>query len=102
MLIIVLILTAGILLGLSIPRISALIKLNEGILTLTIYLIFFMIAVLTGVDDLIVKSIDSIGWPAFLLILITAVCGIAVSWLFYKFLLRRITHNRLFTADSGK
>jgi hypothetical protein len=102
MLIIILFLITGICLGFSICKISARLKLNEGILTLTIYIVLFILVILTGVEDQIVKTIDSIGWPAFLLIIAAATLGTLIYRVFYKFLSRRLINSKLYTTNSGK
>lgn len=102
MLIIFIILLTGILLGLSIGKISVLLKVKEGILTLTIYLILFMFAISTGIDDLIVKSIDSRGWNIFLLIIAVATAGTIIIRIMHKILSGRIMNSKMFNAESGK
>ena len=102
MLIIILFLITAICAGLSIGKISVLLKLNEGIFTLTFYLVLFILAVSTGLDDRIVKSIDNIGWKAFLLQVASATGGTLICRIFYKSLLRRVTNNKLYSATSGR
>jgi hypothetical protein len=102
MLIIILFLITGICLGFSIGKISALLKLNEGILTLTIYLVLFMGALSTGMDDQIVKSIDILGWPAFLLIIAAITAGTLFCRIFYKSLSNKLINSKLYASNSGK
>jgi hypothetical protein len=100
MLVIILFLLAGIILGMSIGKLSSLLKLNEGILTLTIYLALFMLAITIGLDDQIVKSIDDIGWEAFILTIAVAAGCISMCWIFYKTLIGRIAHARRWSLKS--
>lgn len=102
MLIIILILITGVLLGLSIRKISAVFNLNEWILTLTIYLIIFMIAIPAGVDDLIVKDIDSIGLFAFSLIVLAAIGVTVIYRILYVVLFRRAVKNKLQAVRNDK
>jgi hypothetical protein len=100
MLVIILFLLAGIGLGLSIGKLSSLLKLNEGILTLTIYFALFMFAITAGLDDRIVKSIDDMGWAAFIMIIAVATSCVLLCWIFYKTLIARITHGKQMTLKS--
>jgi hypothetical protein len=84
MLVIILFLIIGIGLGLSAGKISNLLKMNEPMLTVSIYLLLFMLAVSTRMDELIVRNLDNIGWPVFFIIVITVIgCTIVFSY-FYK------------------
>jgi hypothetical protein len=102
MLVITLFLLTGVVLGLSIGKLSILLKLNEGILTLTIYFALFILAISTGLDDLIVKSIDNIGWKALFLIVATATGCILICWIFYKSLIGIIVHGKRWIPKSEK
>jgi len=84
MLIIILFLITGISIGFFAEKISMLLKMNEKVMTLSIYLLLFMLAVATGLDDLVVKSLDDIGWYAFLLILGAAAASTIISGYLYK------------------
>jgi len=90
MLIIILFLITGISLSLSIRRISILLKMNEKILTLTIYLFIFMLAISTGLDNKIVVSLDTIGWLAFMMILGVFTAITIVFWFLYNYFSKNI------------
>jgi hypothetical protein len=90
MLIIILFLIAGISLSLFARRISILLKMNEKILTITIYLFVFMLAISTGLDNKIVKGIDTIGWLAFVIILGVVTASTIVFRYIFKYFSKNI------------
>ena len=84
MLVIVLFLIIGVSLGLSAGKISALLKMNEGIFTLSIYSFLFMLAISVDIDDLIVRSLDNIGWIAFITLVGVIAAFMVIGWYLYK------------------
>lgn len=93
MLTIVLFLISGISLSLSTRRISILLKMNEKIMTIAIYLFMFMLAISTGLDNKIVKSLDTIGWFAFLTILGVVSAITIVFWFIFKYFSKNISRT---------
>ncbi len=90
---ILIILLLGVLFGLSVRKISILFKLNERVFTLMLYLLFFIIAVSTGMEDIIDKDIESIGWTTFLLMVLASAGIILIYSIFYNILSRRETND---------
>ena len=100
MLVILLFLFIGVSLGLSLGKISILLKMNEKMLTLAIYSLLFMIAISLGIDDLILRSLDSIGWFAFILIVgavaaSTAICRHLYNAFFKKYKSKSLVFLRI-------
>jgi hypothetical protein len=59
-------------------------------------------ALSTGMDDQIVKSIDILGWPAFLLIIAAITAGTLFCRIFYKSFSNRLVNSKLYTSNGGK
>lgn len=89
MLVIILFLIIGVSLGLSASRISILLKMNERMLTLSVYLLLFMLSISIGADDLIVRNLDRIGWYAFFVIVGAVAVSTIVCWHLYKTLFKK-------------
>ena len=96
MLVIILFLVTGISLGLFAGKISTLLKMNEGMFTLFIYSFLFMLAISIGVDDLVVMSLDNIGWIAFFGIVGTVATCAVFGWFLYKNVFKKYK-GRLFS-----
>jgi hypothetical protein len=93
MLVILLFLITGIGLGLSVDKISTLLKINEKMLTLAIYSLLFMLAVSIGLDEKIVRSLDSIGWFVFILIVSAVTVFTFICWHLYKIFYRKFAKS---------
>ena len=91
--IILLILAMGVLIGLSVTKISSLLKTKEWILTTALYLILFMIAITIGLEDSIVKNIENIRWTGFLLLVLAMSGGIITCRIFYNISVRKATNS---------
>ena len=89
MLVIILFLIIGVSLGLSASRISILLKMNERMLTLSVYLLLFILAISIGADDLIVRNLDRIGWTSFIVIVGVIAVSTIVCLHLYKILFRK-------------
>ncbi|KAB2822814.1 MAG: lysine exporter LysO family protein [Paludibacter sp.] len=74
MLIILGILTVGIVVGFYIQDRSRLIKLNDKLMTWSIFVLLFLLGISVGINDTIVYNLDTIGLKA-LVITIGAVSG---------------------------
>ena len=86
MLVIVLLLITGVIIGLSVGKISELLKLDERMLTLLAYLVLFMFAISTGIDEKILRSLDIIGWFEFIIIIGAVTMSILIFWYLTKLL----------------
>ena len=84
MFVIIVFLISGISLSLFAGKISSLLKMNEGIFTLSIYSFLFMLAISVGIDDLIVKSLDNIGWIAFITIVGVVAALTVIGWYLHQ------------------
>ena len=86
MLIIVLLLITGVIIGLSVGKISEMLKLDERMLTLLAYLVLFMFAISTGIDEKILRSLDMIGWFEFIIIIGAVTMSVLIFWYLTKLL----------------
>ena len=83
MITVVLVMTAGIILGYIVRHKSLLIKLNDKLIMWAIYLLLFVLGVSIGTNDTIMKSLPSLGLKA-LAITIGGVAGsVLLAWVTY-------------------
>ena len=90
MLVILFFLLTGVSLGLFADKISALLKLDERIFTPAVYLVLFMLAITTGLDEKIVESLDSLGWLSFIIIVCAVTLIGVIIWSFFKSIFQRV------------
>lgn len=75
---------AGIITGVLIHRKDHLIKINDRLITVAIYVLLFLLGVSVGLNKTIVQNIGKLGYQA-LVITTGAVAGsVLISWLVYK------------------
>lgn len=84
MLVIILFLITGVSLGLFAGKISLLLKMNERMFVLALYSLLFMLAVSFGLDDLIVKSLDRIGWVTFIVVVGSVIVINLAGWYIFR------------------
>lgn len=74
----------GIITGVLIHRKDHLVKINDRLITLAIYILLFLLGISVGLNKIIVQNIGNLGFQA-LIITIGAVSGsLLVSWVVYK------------------
>ena len=88
MLFLILFLIIGIGLGLSIRKLSLFLKTSEKVVTLLLYSFLFFAGILTGIDDMVVSNINSIGWKTFVLVIVSFAISIVIFRLIYKRLIQ--------------
>lgn len=75
---------AGIITGVFIHRKDQLIKINDRLITLAIYVLLFLLGISVGLNKTVVQNIGTLGLQA-LIITIGAVTGsVLISWVVYK------------------
>lgn len=91
MITVLVLMVAGILIGMYIKQIAAWIKYIDKIISVTIYVLLFLLGISVGLNDKIISNLDSIGLDA-LIISAGAITGsVLVSWGVYHFFFR--THS---------
>jgi uncharacterized membrane protein YbjE (DUF340 family) len=89
MLTVVAIMTAGIVLGYLIRSKTFLVKLNDKFIMWAIYLLLFVLGITIGANELIMKSLPTLGLKA-LAITIGGVAGsIVLGWFTYNFYFKK-------------
>ncbi|HET6556523.1 MAG TPA: LysO family transporter [Prolixibacteraceae bacterium] len=75
---------AGIITGVLIHRKDHLIKINDRLITIAIYVLLFLLGISVGLNKTVVQHIGTLGFQA-LIITTGAVSGsVLISWLVYK------------------
>jgi hypothetical protein len=90
MFVIFLLLITGICLGLAVRRLSAMLKLDVGMMTLTVYFVLFIVGISTGCDEKIVRSLDCLGLVTIIIIVGTLTVSSLIIWFLYKFFSQKI------------
>ena len=81
---VLILMVAGILIGLFVERISFVLKYIDKTISLTIYLLLFLLGISVGINDKIIKNLDTIGVEA-LVITLGAVAGsVLMAWTVYR------------------
>lgn len=76
---------AGIITGVFIHRKDHLIKINDRLITIAIYVLLFLLGISVGLNKTIVQNIGTLGIQA-LIITAGAVLGsVLISWVVYRF-----------------
>ncbi|MCL3779427.1 DUF340 domain-containing protein [Prolixibacteraceae bacterium JC049] len=85
MITVLILMAAGIAVGLFIDKYPKLIKKVDQLITWSIYLLLFLLGIAVGVNDKIINNLDTIGVSA-LVITVGAVLGsVCMAWVVYKF-----------------
>ena len=75
---------AGILLGLALRKNPIILKINEKLLNVAIYILLLLLGISVGSNDKIIDNLYNIGLQA-LIITIGAIAGsVAFCWIIYK------------------
>lgn len=75
---------AGIITGILIHRKDHLVKINDRLITIAIYVLLFLLGISVGLNKTIIKNIATLGLQA-LIITAGAVLGsVLISWVVYR------------------
>ena len=75
--------TAGIVLGYFLRNKTSLIKINDKLVTWAIYLLLFILGVGIGANEIIMKSLPTLGLKALAITIGGVVGSIILAWLTY-------------------
>lgn len=89
MIAILLILSAGILVGLLIVRFPKLHAVNNSLLNWAIYLMLLLLGISVGNNQEVIHNLDKIGLEAFTIALASVAGSVLLSFFLYKFLFKR-------------
>lgn len=84
MLLVLLIMIAGIITGVFIHRKPTLIKVNDQLISVAIYVLLFLLGVSVGLNKTIIQNIGTLGFQALIITLGAVMGSVLVSWLIYK------------------
>jgi len=88
MVIILIVLTAGIILGFLMRKHERMIRTADRIMNWTIYLLLFLLGISVGVNETIISNIHTIGVRALVLTAVAIVGSVIVSYIVSRFLFR--------------
>lgn len=82
---------AGMATGIFLRRNPAILKINEKLTSLAIYVLLFLLGISVGLNNTILQHLDQIGFQA-LLITAGAVSGSVVTlWILYRFIFKNFS-----------
>ena len=88
MIIVLLLMLAGILAGFALRQKSIVLKINEKLTSVAIYILLFLLGISVGLNKTIIQQLDKIGIQA-LIITIGAISGSVLTlWILYRFFLK--------------
>lgn len=83
--IVILVMIAGIFTGVLIHRKNQLIKINDRLITIAIYVLLFLLGISVGLNKTILNNIEILGFQALIITLGAVTGSVLVAWLIYKF-----------------
>ena len=89
MIIILVVLSAGILLGLLIIRKPRLHQFNNHLLNWAIYLLLFLLGISVGTNDEVIQNLDKIGYEATAIAFASIAGSVLVSGLLFRILFKQ-------------
>lgn len=84
MLLVLLIMIAGIITGVFIHHKPTLIKVNDQLISVAIYVLLFLLGVSVGLNKTIIQNIGTLGFQALVITLGAVTGSVLVSWVIYK------------------
>ncbi|PID95661.1 MAG: DUF340 domain-containing protein [Bacteroidetes bacterium] len=84
MITVLVIMTAGIILGFFIHHKTTLIKLNDKLTSWTIYLLLFLLGIQVGLNDKIINNIHTIGFQATVITIGALLGSLIFAYITYK------------------
>ena len=84
MILVLLLMIAGIITGVFIHRKPTLIRVNDQLISVAIYVLLFLLGVAVGLNKTIVENIGTLGLQALVITLGAMTGSVMVSWLIYK------------------
>jgi uncharacterized membrane protein YbjE (DUF340 family) len=88
MIIILLLMLAGIIFGVTLGKNEIIVKINEKLFNVAIYILLLFLGIGVGSNEKIINNLYSIGFQS-LIITIGAIAGsVAICWLIYKTIFR--------------
>lgn len=90
MITVILIMTAGIVLGYLIRNKTMLIKINDKLVMGAIYLLLFVLGISIGINQTIMKSLPNLGLKALALTIGGVLGSIILAWFTYKWFFKNI------------
>ena len=89
MIAILLILSAGILVGLLIVKYPKLHLLNNQLLNMAIYLLLFLLGISVGTNQQVIQNLDKIGLEAILIAVASITGSVLASFLVFKLIFKQ-------------
>jgi len=82
--IILLLMLSGIILGLAFGRYPIILKINEKLLNIVIYILLLLLGISVGTNDKIINNLYSIGLQSLIISAGAIVGSVLFCWLIYK------------------
>lgn len=84
MILVLLVMTAGIILGAFVHQKPLLIKINDQLISLSIYVLLLLLGISVGLNKTIVQNIGTLGFQALVITLGAVLGSVVFSWLVFR------------------
>lgn len=81
---VLLVMTAGIILGAFIHQKPLLVRINDQLISLAIYVLLFLLGISVGLNKTIVQNIGALGYQALVITLGAVLGSVLISWLVFR------------------
>lgn len=81
---VLLVMTAGIIIGAFIHHKPLLVRINDQLISLAIYVLLFLLGISVGLNKTIVQNIGTLGYQALVITLGAVLGSVLFSWLIFR------------------
>lgn len=85
MIIVLVVMLSGILIGFAVNRFPKVIQINDKLISLTIYLLLFLLGISVGLNETIIQNLDKVGLQAVIITLGAISGSVFTLWLLYRY-----------------
>ena len=83
--IVLMVMISGIITGVFLHSKPRLIRMNDRLITIAIYVLLFLLGISVGLNKTVVNNIEILGFQALIITLGAVTGSVLVAWLIYKF-----------------
>jgi uncharacterized membrane protein YbjE (DUF340 family) len=94
MITVLLLMLAGMATGFLLRQKPAVVKISEKLMSVTIYILLFLLGISVGLNKMIVRHLDRIGLQAILITLGAVAGSVLALWVLYRLMFKNAPANR--------
>ncbi|MGE5458221.1 MAG: LysO family transporter [Methanococcaceae archaeon] len=92
---VLLVMSAGIILGAFIHKKSLLIKINDQLISLSIYVLLLLLGISVGLNKTIVQNFGTLGYQALVITLGAVLGSVLFSWIVFRIFFSSETNKKV-------